>query len=156
MASQEDDGEVGGEKPFLEEPSADERLPPENSDFPLTVSRELSLPPASSDPRLTFSSLKRSGETLESGCTKERKKEEGAVREGGPVAVPRDPVNQVNLADFGVPPVNEDELRLALVPEDIQNSIELPTAGWPTYQTLCGRNPPIPLIYEQSHIAGLE
>ena len=72
MASQGDDGEVWSEDSFLEDPSADESLPPDNSDSPLTLSRELSLPPASLDPRLTCSSLKRSGETLESGSTKER------------------------------------------------------------------------------------
>ena len=45
---------------------------------------------------------------------------------------------------------------MALVPKDIQNAIEMPTAGWPTYQQLYGRGHPVPLFYEQSQIAGLE
>ena len=64
LGSQEDGGEVCGEDSFLDEPSADERIPPENSDNPLTLSPRLSLTLASHDPRLTFSSLKRSGDTL--------------------------------------------------------------------------------------------
>ena len=42
-----------------------------------------------------------------------------------------------------------------LVPEDMQNAIDFPAASWPTYQSLYGRDPPIPLSYEQSQIAGL-
>ena len=73
MASQESDGQVWGEDSFLEEPSADESPPPAHSEFPpLTLSNALSLPLVSSDPHLTFSSLRRSGETVESGSTKER------------------------------------------------------------------------------------
>ena len=76
MDSLEGDGEVWGEDSLLEEPSADESLPPDHSDFPtLSLAKALSSPLASSDPQLTFSSLKRSGETLESGPAKERKKE---------------------------------------------------------------------------------
>ena len=61
----------------------------------------------------------------------------------------------MNLADYGILEVDEDELRLALFPEDLQNSIDLPTACWPAYRTLYGGDPPIAL-YEQSQIAGLE
>ena len=60
------------------------------------------------------------------------------------------------MADYGILPIDEDALRLALVPEDLQNAIDMPTAGWPDYQVLYGREPPIPLFYEQSQIAGLE
>ena len=74
----DDDGAVWDEDSYLDEPSADESLPPEPSDFSLTLPGELSLPLASPDPRLTDPSMKRSGDTLESGSTEERKKEEGA------------------------------------------------------------------------------
>ena len=141
MASKDDDEEVWGEDSFLDEPSADESLPPDHSDFQLTLSSALSLPLASTDPRLTFSSLKRSGDTLESESVKSGEKSKGYV------AAPRNPRRQVNLADFGIRAVDEDALRLALVPEDIQNAIDLPTARWPTYQTLYGRDPPIPRFY---------
>ena len=105
----------------MDDPSADEGLPPDHSDFPtLTLSKALSFPLGNSDPRLTFPSLERSGETLESESTKERKKEEGAARECD---------QEVNLADHGIRQVNEDEFRLALVPEDVQNAIDLATAG---------------------------
>ena len=60
------------------------------------------------------------------------------------------------MADYGILPIDEDKLRLALVPDNLQNAIDMPTAGWPTYQVLYGREPPIPLYYEQSQIAGLE
>ena len=76
MASS-DNNKVWGEDSFLGEPSADESLPPDHSDFPLTLSSALSLPLASPDPRLTFSSLNRSDDTLESGSAKERKKMKG-------------------------------------------------------------------------------
>ena len=59
------------------------------------------------------------------------------------------------MADYGVLPIDEDTLRLALVPEDLQNAIDMPTAGRPDYQVLYWRAPPIPLFYEQPQIAGL-
>ena len=61
LASQEDDGEVWGEDSFLEEPSADESLPPENSDPLFTPPPELSLPLSSRDPRLTVFILEKLG-----------------------------------------------------------------------------------------------
>ena len=93
---------------------------------------------------------------MESGSTKERKKDDGAPPERGHVIVPRNSKNAVNLEDYGVFAVNEDEFRLRLLPDDIQNAIDFPTAGWPTYQTLYGCDPPVPLFYEQSQIAGLD
>ena len=82
-ASQDDDEEVWGEESSLEELSEDESLPPDHSEFPLTLSGALSLPLASPDPRLTSASLKRPGDTLESGSTKERKKDDGVPPERG-------------------------------------------------------------------------
>ena len=90
-ASKDDDEEVWGEDSFLDELSADESLPPDHSDFQLTLARALSLPLESTDPRVTFTSLKRSGDALESESAKERKKEEGAPDEAGYVVAPRDP-----------------------------------------------------------------
>ena len=144
VASKGDDEEVWGADSFLEELSEGESLPPDHSEFPLTLSGALSLPLASSDPRLTFPSLKRSRDTLESGSTKERKKDDGVPPEQGRVAVPRHPKNAANSEDYGVFAVNEAECRLALLPEDIQNAIGFLTAGWPTYQTLCVRDPRFP------------
>ena len=118
LGSQEDDGEVWGEDSFLDEPSADESLPPETSDIPFTLSSRLSLALASPDPRLTFSSAKRSGETPESESFKERRKEGGSVRAGAQVDVHvtanQNPAGDVNLADYGIIPINEDLLRLAV------------------------------------------
>ena len=143
----------------MDEPSADESRPPEKSDLLFNLSPELPLPLASPDPRLTFSSLKRSGGAPECGSIKEPKKEEGSVREGAQVdlhaTAHQNPANNVNLADYGVIPINEDTLRLALDPEDIQDAIEMPTAGWPTYRAPYGRDHPTPLFYEQPRIAGL-
>ena len=150
LDSKEDDGEVWGEDSFQDEPSADQSLPPENSDLPFTLPPDVSLPLGSPDPQLTLSPLKRSGGTLESESIKERKKEDGSVRDGAQadvhVATQQTPVSAVHLADYGIIQIDEDALRLALVPEDIQNAIEMPTAGWPTYQELYGRGPPIPLF----------
>ena len=72
------------------------------------------------------------------------------------MTVNQNPADNVNLADYSIMPIDEDALRLALVPETLQNAIDLPAAGWPTYQVLYGREPPIPLFYEQSQIAGVE
>ena len=140
LDSKEDGGVVPGEDSFQDEPLADESLPPENSDLLFTLSPDLSLPLGSSDRRLTFSSLKRPGGTLESESIKERKKEEGSVRDGAQVDV-HVTAQQTPLADYGIIQIDEDTRRLALVPEDIQNTIEMPTAGWPTYQELYGRPP---------------
>ena len=60
------------------------------------------------------------------------------------------------MEDSCIHAIDEDKIRLALVPEDLQNAIEMPTAGWPTYPALYGREPPLPLFYEQSRIAGWE
>ena len=98
MASGDFDGEVWREGPALDEPLADDRLPPDRSDFQLTLLSASSLPLASTDPRLTFSPLKRSGDTLESESAKERKKEEGDPGDAGHLGVPRDPKKLVNLA----------------------------------------------------------
>ena len=84
----DDNGEVWGNGPHLDDPSADDCLPPEPSDSPLTLSGALSPPVVISDPRLTFSSLKRSGDTLGSGPTKERKKEERIPQDVGNVTAP--------------------------------------------------------------------
>ena len=61
LDSKEDDGKVWGEDSFHDEPSAYGSLPPENSDPIFTLSPDLSLLLESSDPRLTFSALKRPG-----------------------------------------------------------------------------------------------
>ena len=80
LTSREDDGEVWDDDSFLEKLSAGESLSPDPSDPSLNLPCELLLPLASADPRLTFSSTKRSGDTLESGSTREGKKEEGPPR----------------------------------------------------------------------------
>ena len=82
MAIQDDDEGAWGEDSFVAEPSDDESIPPDLSEFPLTHSGSYSLPLAILDPRLTCSSLKQSGDTSESGSTKERKKDVG-VRQNG-------------------------------------------------------------------------
>ena len=97
-----DDGEVWDGDSFLSELSGDESLSPEPSGSSQTLSGELSLPPASSDPRLTFPSMRRSGNTAESGSTKERKEEEGAPPDEGNAAAPNDLKHAVNMEDPGI------------------------------------------------------
>ena len=93
-ASEDDDEEVWGEDSFVDEPSAAEGLPPVHSDFKLTLSCALSLPLTSTVPRLTFSSLKRSGDTLESESAKERKKEERGPGDAGYTVFHKTPRNK--------------------------------------------------------------
>ena len=49
------------------------------------------------------------------------------------------------MADYGLSPPDEDHLRLSLAPEDHQNAINFPAAGWPSYRTLHGSDAPAPL-----------
>ena len=91
--------------------------------------------------------MKRSGDPLESGSARERKKEEGAPQDAGKVTAPKDRKHGVNMEDYGIFALNGDTIRLALVPEDSQNAIDLPTARWPSYQGLYG------LIHQLPHCA---
>ena len=59
------------------------------------------------------------------------------------------------MEDYGIFPSDGDNIRLALAPRVIQNAAYLPTAGWPPYRDLYGRDHPAPLLYEASQIAGL-
>ena len=121
----------------MAEPSEDASIPPNHSGVSLTLSGELSLPPASLDPRLTFSALKRPGDTSESGSTKERKKDDGAPQGRGYVVAPKNLENAANVENYNVFAANEDDLRFAFLPDDIQHAVDFLTAGWSTYQTLC-------------------
>ena len=104
------------------------------------------MPLASSDPRLTFPPMKRSGETLESGATKERKRTEGAPQNAGKATAPKDRKHGGNLEAYGISASSGDNIRLAPAPEDIQNAIDFPTAGWPSYQALWVRPPSSPIV----------
>ena len=73
------------------------------------------------------------------GSIKERKKDDGVPPERGHVTAPRNLKNAVNLEDYGVFAVNEDDFRLALLPDDMQNASDFPTAGSPTYRALDNR-----------------
>ena len=114
------------------------------------------------DPRLTFSSKKRSGDTLESGPTKERKKEEGPPSGGENANAPNGltqaygPCSGLTMEDYGLSVSDEDAIRLALGPQDLLNATDFPMAGWPSYQELYRCGPPVPAAYEASQIAGLE
>ena len=85
------------------------------------------MPLASSDPRLTFPSMKRSSGTLESGSAKERTKEDGIPQEDENVDVPTEltqasnPRHAVNMEHYDIFALYEDNARLALEPEDILN-----------------------------------
>ena len=59
------------------------------------------------------------------------------------------------MEDYGIFASNEDDIRLALVPEDIQDAIDLPAEGWPPYQDLYRRDPPVPVLYDAPQNAGL-
>ena len=78
-----------------------------NPRISLNLPGELSLPLASLDPRLTFSSRKRPGDTLESGPKMGRKKEGGMPREGGnadaskKLTQAREPRSAANIEDYG-------------------------------------------------------
>ena len=49
------------------------------------------------------------------------------------------------MADCGLFTWDEDNFRLAHAPEDRQNAINCPAAGWSSYRTLFGANPPEPV-----------
>ena len=86
--------------------------------------------------------MRRPGDTLESGRTKEPRTERGTKP-------------KVNMEAYGIGHSNEDRLRLALVPEDRRNAINLPTAGWPSYRTLYGFHSPAPLADSDPRTAPL-
>ena len=46
-------------------------------------------------------------------------------------------------------------IRLAPEPKDLLNAMDLPMAGWPSYQELYRCDPPVPVAYGASQIAGL-
>ena len=50
----------------------------------------------------------------------------------------------VNLEEYGIFHSDEDDIRLALAPDDKQNAIHPPTAGWPHYEAPFGCDPPAP------------
>ena len=60
------------------------------------------------------------------------------------------------MQDYGLSASDEDAIRLAPEPKDLLNAMDLPIAGWPPYQELCRCDPPVPVVYEASQIAGLE
>ena len=68
--------------------------------------------------------MKRLGDTLESGSTKDRKKEERALQDVGNATVPNHPKQAVNMEDYGIFAVDGDNFHLALLPGDIQNPID--------------------------------
>ena len=90
--------------------------------------------------RFTFSSMKRSDDTSESGSTKERKKKDGIQRDGENANVPNEltgasgPRLALNIEDYGLLASDEDTIRLALAPQNTQNAMDLPIAGWPPHQ----------------------
>ena len=124
------------------EPSGDQSLPAEPSDEPPNLPEYCSLPLRSLDPRLTVQSLKRQGDTLESGPTKEPRAERGTLPE-------------VNMEEYGIFQSNEDHLRLALVPAEHQNAIQPPAPGWSNYRTLYEFDPPAPLADADLRVAAL-
>ena len=60
--------------------------------------------------------MKRSGDALESGSTKERKKEEGGPQDAGKAPAPKGRKCEVNMEDSGIFSLNEDNARPALAP----------------------------------------
>ena len=50
------------------------------------------------------------------------------------------------MEEYGISHSNEDNIRLALAPDDRRNAIHLPTAGWPHYRATYGCDPPAPLV----------
>ena len=124
------------------EPSGDEGIPPDSSDAPLYYPTYFSLPFSSLGPRLTAQSMRRPGDTLESGFTKEPRAERANPQqdeEMGPqqeVPAQPEPQRYVNMEDYGILPSNNDHIRLALAPNDIQNAIYLPVAGRPPFRVV--------------------
>ena len=70
LTPQDNNVEVWENDAHLVEPSHDESTPAESQDAPLHLPTFLSLPLSSLGYRITAQSMKRSGETLESGSTK--------------------------------------------------------------------------------------
>ena len=150
------------------DPSGDESLPLERPEDPLNFPEYFFL--SSPDPRLTVQSLKRRGDPLDwqsnlssldprwTGSNKDKRTE----RDTGDAASDVEPVNpyvdtkwEGRMADFGLSATGEDHLRPALVPEDRQNAINFPNAGWPSYRTLYGADPPDPLTHADLRAAPL-
>ena len=106
--------------------------------------------------------MQRSGDTSESGSTKGRKKGETSSREEENAYATNELLRKygfrlgLTMEDYGLFESNEDSIRLALAPQDPQNAMDLPTAGWPSYQELYRCDPPVPALYGNSQIAGLE
>ena len=133
------------------EPSEDGGNPAERQDVPLDLSTYFSLPLSSLNPFLTVQSAKRPGGALESGSAKgprtERAQPQQHVHPGSTKGPPTENGKQrgVNMEDYGSLPSDDHGVRLALVPQDIQNATHLSAAGWPSLWDLCGRAPPAPL-----------
>ena len=71
LASQGDNVGVWEDDVHPVDPSDDESIPAESQEGPLNLPTYFPLPLSSLDPRLTAQSVKRPGETMESGSTKE-------------------------------------------------------------------------------------
>ena len=113
-------------------PSDDESLPAESLEETLNLPEHFSPPLSSLDPHLTAQCVKRPEDTLESGSAKEPRTGRGTLQE-------------VNMGKKGIINSNEDNIRLALAPDDEQNAIHLRTAGQPPYRAFYGCDSPAPL-----------
>ena len=49
------------------------------------------------------------------------------------------------MQDYGLSASDEDAIRLAPEPKDLLNAMDFPMAGWPCYQELYRRDPPVPV-----------
>ena len=160
LNSQADNVEVWEDDARRVDPSGDESFPAGSQDVSLNLPTYFSPPPSRLDPRLAAQYVKRPCGALESGSTKEPRTERGNQQQGVYPGSTKDPRKErgmqqdVNMADCGIFPSNDDNIRLALAPREIQNASFLPTAGWPPLWDLYGCGSPAPLLYEASEIAG--
>ena len=99
------------------EPPDDESIPAESQDVPLNLPTSFSLSLSRLDPCLTAQSVKRSGETLESGSTKEPRTERANRQQGEGADPKKDPSavsgqqRDANMEDYGIFPSNDDNIR---------------------------------------------
>ena len=141
LDSHEDDAGVWAEDAFLDETSAYESTPTEKSDIPFCPFARITPGPGKSGSKIDLLIFETHGRYAGIGVYQGTEKEEGSVRGGATVDVNvtvnqnptdrahRNPPDGVNMADFDILPIDEDTLRLALVTEDLQNAIDMPTAG---------------------------
>ena len=118
------------------DPSDDEGIPAYSQEVALNLLAFLPFP-VQPDPLRTAQYVKRPGETLESGSTQESPTEREKQQQDVKMVSAMEPRAEcekhqdADMEEYGIFPSNDDNIQLALAPEDVQNATYLPAAGWP-------------------------